>query len=590
MTDLFSEDRLIVANCSAFFGDRMSAAKEMVQGGPIHVLTGDYLAELTMAILFRKQIKDPTAGYATTFLRQMEEIMGACLDRKIRVVVNAGGLNPRALAQKLEKVAEDLGLNPTIAFIEGDDLLPRLQELQNQGEAFIHMDKQIALKEVNAKPITANAYLGGWGIAEALRRGADIVVGGRIADASLTVGPAIWRFGWKQTDWDRLAGAVVAGHIIECGPQATGGNYAFFEEVPSFKNVGFPVAEICPDGSCIITKHPQTGGIVSVGTVTAQLLYEIRGPRYHTPDVIARFDSIEISQAGPDRVRISRVCGEPPTDTAKVCLNVVNGYRNSMTLILTGLDIEQKAMVVEKNLFQSLGGREQFAAVDVQLVRSEKEDPPTNEDAWAHLRISVMDPDPNKVGRLFSSKIVELVVANIPGLNLTTPPTNGSPAIMHWPALVSGKQIRQHVYMDQQQFTIDPMPSYCDPVEFIPYKKDLPPLAVSKTVSMPLGRVFGTRSGDKGGNANLGVWAKSDNAFVFLGEFLTAKKLKALLPDLSKFEIERYELPNLLAVNFFIKGILGDGVASSFRSDPQAKTLGEYLRAKVIDLPDSIIN
>ena len=590
MTDHLPEDRLIVANCSGFYGDRMSAAKEMVQGGPIHVLTGDYLAELTMAILFRKQIKDPTAGYAATFLRQMEEIMGACLDRKIRVVVNAGGLNPRALAQKLEKTAEDLGLNPTIAFIEGDDLLPRLQELQNQGEAFIHMDKQIALKEANAKPITANAYLGGWGIAEALRRGADIVVCGRVADASLAVGPAIWRFGWKQTDWDQLAGAVVAGHIIECGPQATGGNYAFFEEVPSFKNVGFPMAEICPDGSCIITKHPQTGGIVSVGTVTAQLLYEIRGPRYHTPDVVARFDSIEISQAGPDRVRISGVRGEPPTGAAKVCLNVLNGYRNSMTLILTGLDIEQKAMIIEKNLFESLGGREQFAAVDVQLVRSEKEDPCTNEEAWAHLRISVMDPDPNKVGRLFSSKIVELVLANIPGLTLTTPPTHGSAAIMHWPALVSGEHISQHVYMDQQQFTIDPMPSSFDPVEFIPYKKDLPPLVVSKTVSMPLGRVFGTRSGDKGGNANLGVWAKSEQAFVFLGQFLTAKKLKALLPDLGKFEIERYELPNLLAVNFFIKGILGDGVASSFRSDPQAKTLGEYLRAKVIELPDSIID
>lgn len=589
MTEFFSEDRLIVANCSAFYGDRMSAAKEMVQGGPIHVLTGDYLAELTMAILFRKQIKDPTAGYATTFLKQMEEIMGECLDRKIRVVVNAGGLNPRALAQELEKIAQDLGLSPTIAFIEGDDLLQRLQELQNQGEAFMHMDKQIALKEANAKPITANAYLGGWGIAEALRRGADIVVGGRIADASLTVGPAIWRFGWEQTDWDRLAGAVVAGHVIECGPQATGGNYAFFEEVPSFKKVGFPIAEIGPDGSCIITKHPQTGGIVSVGTVTAQLLYEIRGPRYHTPDVIARFDSIEISQAGPDRVCISGVCGQPPTDTAKVCLNVVNGYRNSMTLILTGLDIEQKAMIVEKNLFESLGGREQFAAVDVQLARSEKKDPPTNEDAWAHLRISVMGPDPNKVGRLFSSKIVEMVVANIPGLNLTTPPTNGSAAIMHWPALVSGRHIRQHVHMDQQQFTIDPMPSSFDPVEFIPDTKDLPPLAATKTTSIPLGRVFGTRSGDKGGNANLGVWAKSDKAFVFLNQFLSVKKLKALLPDLGKFEIEKYELPNLLAVNFFIKGILGDGVASSFRSDPQAKTLGEYLRAKVVQLPDSIL-
>ena len=261
-----------------------------------------------------------------------------------------------------------------------------------------------------------------------------------------------------------------------------------------------------------------------------------------------------------------------------------------MTLILTGLDIEQKAMIIEKNLFESLGGRQQFAAVDVQLVRSEKKDPQANEDAWAHLRISVMDPDPNKVGRLFSSKIVELVVANIPGLNLTTPPTKGSAAIMHWPALISGKHIKQHISMNQQQFTIDPMPSSFDPIEFIPSKKDIPPVAATNTASMPLGRVFGTRSGDKGGNANLGVWAKSEKAFVFLCEFLTAKKLKALLPDLGTFEIERYEFPNLLAVNFFIKGILGDGVASSFRSDPQAKTLGEYLRAKVIQLPDSILD
>ena len=350
------DDTLIVANCSAFFGDRFSAAREMIQGGPIHVLTGDYLAELTMAILFRKKIKMPDTGYASSFLAQMEEIMGECLDRKIRVVTNAGGLNPKALALELEKAADRLGLKPTIAYIEGDDLMARLPDLQiKENEDFSHLDKGVCLKDAKGQTISANAYIGGWGIAEALKRGADIVVGGRIADASLVVGPAAWHFKWVKNDWDRLAGAAVAGHVIECGPQATGGNYAFFKEVPSFKNIGFPIAEVHEDGSCVITKHPGTGGLVSIGTITAQLLYEIREPAYITPDVVARFDTIQISQTGNDRVLMTGIRGEPPTGKSKVCINTLGGYRNAMTIVLTGLDIKEKAKLVEKTIFDGLG-------------------------------------------------------------------------------------------------------------------------------------------------------------------------------------------------------------------------------------------
>ena len=370
-----AKEKVIIANCSGFFGDRFSAAREMVQGGPIDFLTGDYLAELTMAILLRQQFKDPNTGYVATFLKQMEEVMATCLERGIRVVSNAGGLNPRGLAQKLKEIAAGLGLNPTIAFIEGDNLMSRLGELQAQGEAFIHMDKGISLKDAGAQPISANAYIGAWGIVEALNKGADIVVGGRIADAALVVGPAAWSFGWQRNAWDRLAGAAAAGHIIECSAQATGGNYSFIEEVPSFKNVGFPIAEVFEDGSAVITKHPGTGGLVSVGTVTAQLLYEIREPKYLTPDVAVRFDTLRISQEGNDRVRIRDVRGEPPPATTKVCINNLGGYRNAMTLILTGLDIEQKAKIVEEALFDSIGGKEQFATVDVQLICSQKPDP-----------------------------------------------------------------------------------------------------------------------------------------------------------------------------------------------------------------------
>ena len=581
-------DKVIIANCSGYFGDRLAAAKEMVQGGPIDILTGDYLAELTMALLFGMKMKKPETGYVPTFLKQMEQVMGECLDRGIRVVSNAGGLNPQGLASELKKIADTLGLHPKIACIEGDDLMGRLADLQEKGEAFIHLDKGISLKEAGAMPISANAYLGGWGVAEALAQGADIVVGGRLADASVVMGPAAWWFGWQRQDWDKLAGAAVAGHIIECGAQATGGNYSFIEEVPSFLNVGYPIAEIFADGSFVITKHPGTGGLVSVDTVKAQLLYEVRGPKYLTPDVAARFDTIEISQEGPDRTKITGVKGEPPPATTKVCINNAGNYRNSMTIVLTGLDIEKKAKIFEDALFDSLGGRGKFAVENVQLIRSDKEDPQTNDEAFAYLRVSVMDPDAKKVGK-FSAKIVELGLANIPGFTATAPPTKGGPAIIHWPTLISTQHIQQKVTLEEKVVMVDSV--LPDPSAPVPAAKEItiPPLPAGKMIRMPLGRVFATRSGDKGGNANLGVWAKTPEAFAFLRVFLTTEKLKELLRDMSGFEMERYEFSNLLAVNFYIKGVLGEGVAASMRSDPQAKTLGEYLRAKVIEMPEAII-
>lgn len=580
---------LIIANCSGFFGDRFTAAKEMVTGGEIHVLTGDYLAELTMALLFRQKLKDPSKGYATTFLKQMEEIMGECLDRHIKVVANAGGLNPSSLANELESVAKALGLHPVVACIEGDDLMPRLDALQSEGEAFRHLDKGVSLKDAGASPITANAYLGGWGITKALAEGADIVVGGRIADASLVSGPAAWKFGWKDTDWDRLAGAYTAGHIIECSAQATGGNYSFIDEVSSFKNVGFPIAEMHEDGSFVITKHPGTGGLVSTGTVTAQLLYEISDPAYLTPDVVVRFDTICIDEEGPDRVLVHGVKGEPPTDSTKVCINDFFGYRNSMTVVLTGLDIEKKAAIVEDVLVESLGGKDQFAVFDVQLVRSEKIDPVLNDEAFAFLRISVMDPDKNKAGRLFSSKIVELALANIPGFTLTSPPSNGMPAIRHWPALVSSRFISQKIAVNGQEFNVEPVQPDPDFNSAEPAEYELAGIPEGKMVRTPLGRVFATRSGDKGGNANLGIWAKTAEGYAYLSRFLTVEQLKHLLPDMSDFKIDRHELPNLHALNFYIKGVLGEGAAASIRSDPQAKTLGEYLRAKIIEIPEALL-
>ncbi|MCG6911304.1 MAG: DUF1446 domain-containing protein [Deltaproteobacteria bacterium] len=582
------DEKLIIANFSGFFGDRFSAAWEMIEGGPIDVLTGDYLAELTMAILLKQKMKDPAKGYAHTFLKQMEKVMGSCLDKNIRVVSNAGGLNPKGLAEELQKVARALGLHPTIAYIEGDDLMPRLKDLQEKGEALTHLDTDVALKDAKGMPITANAYLGGWGVAQALEKGADIVVGGRLADAALVMGPAAWHFGWRRTDWNRLAGAAVAGHIIECSGQACGGNYSFVDEIPSYSNVGFPLAEMHADGSFVITKHPGTGGIVSVGTVTAQLMYEVRDPRYLTPDVATRFDTIEIAQEGPDRVAVRGVCGEPPPDTTKVCINNLAGHGNTMTLLLAGLDIEKKAKIIEDTLFEALGGKDALQTVAVELIRADKSNPPTNEEAYAYLRLGIQDPDPKKVA-MFSTKFVELALCTVPGLALTAPPDKGRPIIQHWPTLVAMREVPQTVVMDAESVVVEPTLFEGDAPVPEPAAVNIPAAPSGPTTAVPLGRLFAARSGDKGGNANLGIWAKTPEAFAFLRQFLSVQKLKELMPDMASYDIERYELPNLLALNFYVKGVLGDGVSASLRMDPQAKTLGEYLRTKVVDIPQSLL-
>ncbi|WDP93198.1 MAG: DUF1446 domain-containing protein [Desulfobacter sp.] len=588
-----TQQPLIIANCSGFLGDRLSAAREMVEGGPIDVLTGDYLAELTMALLFRMKMKSPDKGFALPFLRQMEEIMGPCLDKGIKVVANAGGLNPPGLAAALKEVASELGLHPRIASVDGDDLLARLPELQAAGEDFYHLDSGEKLAEAQGAPLTANAYLGGWGITRALDEGADIVVGGRIADAALVSGPCAWKFNWGPCDWDCLAGAYAAGHIIECGTQATGGNYSFMAEIPDYKNMGFPIAEVNEDGSFVITKHHGTGGRVSTGTVTAQLMYEIREPAYKTPDVTAHFDSLVLEEEGEDRVKVTGNRGTPPPDTTKVCINTFWGQKNAMTVVLTGLDIEKKAALVEDLLFESLGGKENFAQTDVQLIRSDREDPDHNDLAFAQLRITVMDPDAKKAGKFFSAKVVELALASIPGFTVTAPPGAGSPAIRHWPTLVGADKITQAVSLGGHIFEV-PQALDSDLAGATPAvaPPTLPPALnfdKEKTRQMPLGRLFATRSGDKGGNANLGVWAGDDRAYGFLFNYLTCDRLKELLPDMAPYEIERYDLPNLRAVNFYIKGVLGHGVAASVRSDPQAKTLGEYLRAKIIEVPVSVL-
>ncbi len=580
-----------IANCSGFYGDRLSAAREMVEGGPIDVLTGDYLAELTMAILHnQRQSRGEHLGYVGTFLKQLQDVLAPCMERGIKIVSNAGGLNPASLAARVEALASELGIDVKVAYIDGDDLMPRLDDLRISGEAFINIDRHIALKESDYQPVTANAYLGGFGIKTALDAGADVVICPRVTDAALALGPAAWAFDWQRSDYDALAGALAAGHIIECGPQATGGNYSFIDEVPSFRNVGFPIAEIESDGSFTITKHPNTGGIVSVGTVTAQLLYEIRAPAYANPDVVAHFDTLSVEQSGVDRVRVSGCKGASPPPTHKVCINASAGYRNSSELLLTGLDIEKKAEILTDALFDALGGRDQFDEVNIDLRRTDKIDPNSNEEAMASLCIDLRSKDPNLVGRLYSAKVIELALASYPGYCGRSVVNSGAPVLVHWPALVDSRHIVERVHVDGAVKEVLPTSQLGLPEIDCQH----PPVALAEvpsgeTMHVPLGCLFGTRSGDKGGAANLGVWAKTDESYAFLYRFLDVDRLKVLLPDMAEYPIDRYELPNLRALNFFIHGVLREGVSSNNRLDGQAKSLGEYLRAKYIDVPVALL-
>jgi acyclic terpene utilization AtuA family protein len=410
-----------IGNASGFYGDRLGAVREMLEGGELDVLTGDYLAELTMLILGRDRMRDATLGYAKTFLRQMEDCLGLAVERGVTIVANAGGLNPRGLADAIEK----LGLGAKIGVVTGDDLRADFPE-----------------------SLTANAYLGAWGIAECVRSGADVVVTGRVTDASLVVGPAAAHFGWARDDWDVLAGATVAGHVLECGTQATGGNYSFFTSI-DVDRPGFPIAEVEADGSSVITKHDGTGGAVTVDTVTAQLLYEIGDPAYLGPDVISHFDSISLEPHARG-VRISGVRGSPPPDTLKVCLNSLGGFRNSTTFVLSGLEVEAKADLVRRQVEAALGPD----GLTWTLARTDQVDADTEETASALFHVTIKTSDPKRA-KAFSRAAIELALGSYPGFHVTAPPSDGTPFGVYRAAYVPRDRVEhQAILPDGKVITV----------------------------------------------------------------------------------------------------------------------------------------
>ncbi|GAA4513924.1 acyclic terpene utilization AtuA family protein [Brevibacterium yomogidense] len=599
-----------IGNASGFYGDRLSAMREMLTGGPLDVLTGDYLAELTMLILARQKAKDPDAGYARTFLSQLRENLGLALEKGVRLVANAGGMNPEGLARAIEAVAAEQGLSATVAWVDGDDLT---EDADRHGWG---------------SPLAANAYLGGFGIARALAEGADVVVTGRVTDAAVISGSATWFHGWGRDDLDALAGATVAGHIIECGAQATGGNFAFFTEIPRMTRPGFPLAEVASDGSCVITKHPGTDGAVTRETVTAQLLYEIQGARYAGPDVTTRLDTITLRDDGPDRVLVSGVRGEAPPPDLKVSINDIGGYINTLTYLLTGLDIEKKAAIAREQFEDALTVDPE--SITWNLVRTDHTDPAVQAMGVARLEVVARDPDRRKVGRAFSNAAVQTALSAYPGLHTGTPPSEGQVYGRFTAGYVPQDAVPHQVHLPDGRVLDIPPPTRTQPLAPVEGAEHVSPASAAETggsraaaaetkgadtsatateaaqttaantaredsgagagtVRVPLGRVLGARSGDKGGNANLGVWARDDAGWEWLSTFFTADRLRALLPELAGCDMTVLHLPALRSINVVVHGLLGEGVASKARFDPQAKALGEWLRSRWAEVPIALV-
>ncbi|MCA8969264.1 MAG: DUF1446 domain-containing protein [Planctomycetes bacterium] len=444
------KDTVLVANGQGFWGDSILGPVRLVREGPLDYLTLDYLAEVTMSILQKQKLRRPETGYATDFVVMLDRLLPEIVEKGVKVIANAGGVNPMACAKACIDIAKKHGISDlAIACIEGDDVLERLDGLMAEGEELRNMDSGEPLSTIRDRISSANVYLGAGPIVDALAQGAQIVVGGRISDPSLVMAPLIHEFGWSMDDWDRLASATVAGHILECGAQCTGGNFADWRRIPDLARIGYPVVEAHPDGSFVITKHDGTGGAVDLETVTSQLVYEMGDPkRYIGPDVVADFTTIQLEQVGKDRVRVSGVRGEPATDTFKISISWENGYKAIGQLTVAGPDAIEKARLCANVVFERLAlDGVQFAPeqITVELlgtgvchagITQMPVDPPE-----VVLRVGVRGPDAAPLER-FGREIVPLVTSGPPGV---TGFAGGRPraqeVIDYWPALVKKGRI-----------------------------------------------------------------------------------------------------------------------------------------------------
>lgn len=590
------KDKIVIANCGGFWGDDPTAARRQVEGGPIDYLVMDYLAEVTMAILQKQKAKKPDAGYATDFLVQMREVLPQCVERGIRIIANAGGVNPLACRAALEKLAAELGIadRVKVGVVFGDDIYPELDSILGAGETLAHMDTGRPLSDVRAKVLSANVYLGAAPIVKALEMGANVIIAGRVTDTAVTLAPLMHEFGWAPDDWDRVAAGVIAGHIIECGTQCTGGNFTDWKLVPTYTNIGFPIVEGSPDGSFVVTKHPGTGGLVSVHTVSEQLVYEMGAPAYISPDAVARFDSITLTQIGPDRVRVTGARGAPAPEKLKVSISFEDGFRAFGRLMVAGPDALAKSKKVAEVFWECVGGKALYAGAHEQFIGWDSCHPPLAKDEPGEILVqfAVRDADEKKINSRFGPQLVPRVLGTVPGITYLADQgrPRASDVVGYWPALIERKFVKQRVIVGEQ--AVDVAQRDLSTAKSVPFKPvfDERPLAASGTrVRVPLSRLCLARSGDKGDTANVGVIARSDAIFAWMRSRLTASFVKKRFDGVCRGKVDRAVVPNLRALNFLLHESLGGGGTLSLLLDAQGKTYSQYLLATRVTVDASLL-
>jgi len=586
---------IVIANCGGFWGDDPTAARRQVEGGKIDYLVMDYLAEVTMAILQKQKRKDPAAGYARDFLVQLRDVLPQCVERGIRIISNAGGVNPLACRAAVEKLADELGVRDKVkvGVVIGDDIFGDLDAILGAGEPLAHMETGAALSTVRRDVLSANVYLGAAPVAKALEMGANVVIAGRVTDTGVTLAPMIHEFGWRLDNWDRLASGVIAGHIIECGTQCTGGNFTDWKLVPTFKDIGYPLVEASPDGTFTVTKHPDTGGLVSVHTVSEQLVYEMGAPSYVSPDCVARFDSIRLAPDGENRVRVSGIRGEPAPEKLKVSVSFAQGYRAFGRLMVTGPDALAKARAVADAFWESVGGTSAYEDAITQIVGWDSCHPPLTgaEPGEVLLQVAVRDRDERKIAERFAPQLVPKVLSTVPGITYLSDQgrPRASDVVGYWPALISREKVPVRVEVLGKSAEVAPMRVASGTKVSLPPKPP-PTLVLSQRYRrVPLSELCLARSGDKGDTCNIGVIARSRPIYAWMLTKLTSAFVKKRFEDMCKGEVERFEVPNLLALNFLLHESLGGGGTLSLLLDAQGKTYAQYLLAAEVDADEALL-
>jgi len=582
-----------IANCGGFWGDDPTAARRQVEGGPIDYLVMDYLAEVTMAILQKQRLKRPDAGYAGDFLVQLRDVLPACVEKGIRIISNAGGVNPAACAAAVERLAGELGLadKVRVGVVMGDDIFGRLDDID---EPLAHMETGEPLSTIRDDVLSANVYLGATPVAKALDMGANVVITGRVTDTGVTLAPMIHEFGWAENDWDRLAHGIVAGHIIECGTQCTGGNFTDWEKVPGFADMGYPIVEVSKDGSFTVTKHDDTGGMVTVHTVSEQLVYEMGAPEYIAPDCIARFDSIRLEQEGPDRVRVSGIRGAPAPEKLKVSISFSQGYRAIGRLMISGPDALNKARAVSDMFWEAAGGRELYEDSITQLVGYDSCHPPVtdSEPPEVLVQVAARDRDDGNLKRRFAPQLVPRVLSTIPGITYLA--DQGRPRVSgvvgYWPALISRGPVDVEVTVGGQSTVVRSTLPQGEAEPFAP-KTDLAPVPTGgATRRVPLAKLCLARSGDKGDTCNIGVIGRSPAIYAWMRQTLTGEFVKRRFGAMVKGGVDRFEVGNLLALNFLLHNSLGGGGTLSLLLDAQGKTYAQYLLATTVEVDEALLD